>query len=549
MRDFVLPRRDNFGIMAALRNSVVSKRKNIVVSSAKMSATTLASRILGLIRDQFQAYLLGTTWASDAFTVAFQIPNLLRRLFAEGSMTASFVPVFIEVERERDHEAARAFFASFFTLLFFSLCLVVLAGVLVAPYLVRLLYIAGDVSPEKYALTVQLTREMFPYILLISLASLFQGVLNIRNNFTVPAFTPVLLNIAVITSALTGSLVGSRSFVAVTHYFALGVLIGGVLQVLFQIPFFLNTGYRIRLRFRFGDPQIRRILKLFLPGVFGVGIYQVNVLVSFGFAAALGVGRQAAIMFASRINELALGVFAVSLATVMLPSLSREAAENNRDEFVSQLAYSLRLLALVTVPAAVGLFVLSPDIVSLLLKFGRFGDRSVLLVSETLKYYSLALFFIASYRVVAQSFYSLKDTRTPVVVASFTLLLNAALCYLLPSHFPREINIIGIALANTISNSTMFFALFLLLKRKLGGRRIVQKGVSFVQTTTAALVMGVVAYAGKALLLVDQTKLQLLWRLPALILLCAAVYLGVNFLIGNTDMQALARVLRRRRAS
>jgi len=507
----------------------------------------MVSRILGLVRDQFQAYLLGTTWASDAFTVAFQIPNLLRRLFAEGSMTASFVPVFMEVEQSRDAEEARRFLASFLTLLFLVLCLVVLAGIIVSPYLVRLLYIAGDVSQVKYDLTVRLTREMFPYIMLISIAALFQGVLNIRNNFTVPAFTPVLLNLSIIASALIGWLFGARSFEAITHAFAIGVLAGGVLQVLFQVPFFLRTGYRIRFRFHFDDPQLRRIVKLFLPGLFGVGIYQVNVLVSFGFAAALGVGRQAAIMFASRINELSLGVFAVSLATVMLPTLSREAAENNREEFIASLAYSLRLLALVTIPAAVGLFVLSPDIVSLLLKFGKFGDRSVVLVSATLQYYSLALFFIASYRIIAQSFYSLKDTRTPVFVSFFTLLLNAALCYLLPPRFPEETNIIGIALANTISNTTMFFILFFLLKRKLGGGPLLRHSISLVQTTVASLVMGVVAYAGKALLLTSSAKLELLWRLPALIILCGGVYFGLNLLVGNAEIQSILREVRRRR--
>ncbi len=526
---------------------MASKRKSIVVSSVKMSATTMISRIVGLVRDQFQAYLLGTTWASDAFTVAFQIPNLLRRLFAEGSMTASFVPVFMEVEKSRDLEEARNFLASFFTLLFLILCLVVLGGVLVAPYLVKLLYVAGHVTREQYGLTVQLTREMFPYIMLISLAALFQGVLNIHNNFTVPAFTPVLLNVSIIASALVGWLLGSRSLTGITHAFAIGVLAGGILQVFFQIPFFARTGYRVRFRFRFGDPQIHRIVRLFLPGLFGVGIYQVNVLVSFGFAAALGVGRQAAIMFASRINELTLGVFAVSLATVMLPTLSKDAAENNREEFVASLAYSLRLLALVTIPAAVGLFVLSPDIVSLLLKFGKFGDRSVILVSSTLQYYSLALFFIASYRVIAQSFYSLKDTRTPVIVSFITLLLNAALCYLLPPLFPKATNIVGIAVANTISNTTMFFILFFLLRRKLGGRPLLKQSLSFVQSLAAALVMGVVAYAGKALLLTSSAKLELLWRLPTLIILCVGVYFGLNLLVGNAEIQAIIREVRRRR--
>ena len=521
--------------------SVTSKRKNIVVSSLKMSLTTMLSRVFGLVRDQLQANFLGTSWASDAFTIAFQIPNILRRLFAEGSMTASFIPVFMDVESNRTQMEARRFFASFFVLLFLVVSLIVLLGLLVTPWLVRALYVAGTVSAEKYALTIRLTRIMFPYLLAISLASLLQGVLNIRNNFTIPAFTPVLFNVATIVSVLIAHFFFENSFQNLTQAFALGVLIGGILQVLFQVPFVLRTGYRLRPQFAFRGPDIRRVGRLFLPGIFGVGIYQINSVVSFGFASALGVGRQSAIMFASRINELALGVFAVSRATVMLPTLSRDVSEDNREQFLDNIAYSLRLLALVTIPAAIGLFVLSDQIVSLLLKFGRFGATSVYLVSSTLRYYSLALFFIASYRIITQSFYSLKDTRTPVIVSSITLVLNAGLCYLLPRYFSGDTNIVGIALANTISNTANFFMLFYLLKRKLGGVRLVRHGISFAQTLAASLVMGGVALAARQYFLLDLDKLQLLWRMIFVIAVCIGVFFLVNLLFGNEELKAVVR--------
>ncbi len=527
---------------------MTSKKKDIVVSSAKMSLTTLLSRIFGLVRDQFQANFLGTSWASDAYSVAFQIPNLLRRLFAEGSMIASFVPVFMDVETERTQIEARRFFASFFTLLFLVLCLVVLLGVLVAPYLVRLLYLAGDVPAYKYDLTVHLTRIMFPYILMISLAALLQGILNIRNNFTVPAFTPVLLNLSIIGSVLVAHFVFPNTFQDLTRAFAIGVLIGGVFQVFFQIPFVLRTGYKIKPSFRFNDPGIKKIGRLFVPGIFGVGIYQINTLVSFGFASALGTGRQSAIMFASRINELTLGVFAVSIATVMLPTLSKDVSNDNREEFLDNIAYSLRLLALVTIPAAIGLFVLSDEIVSLLLKFGKFSATSVVLVSSTLRYYSLALFFIASYRIITQSFYSLKDTRTPVIVSAITLVLNAALCYLLPPLFSGETNIVGIALANTFSNTANFFMLFFLLKRKLGRVRLVRRGISFAQTLASSVVMGAVALAARQYFLLDLDKLQLLWRMVFVISVCAGVFFLVNLLFGNEEMRAVVRRFSARRS-
>ncbi|HUX20052.1 MAG TPA: lipid II flippase MurJ, partial [Spirochaetia bacterium] len=224
----------------------------------------------------------------------------------------------------------------------------------------------------------------------------------------------------------------------------------------------------------------------------------------------------------------------------------KDAVDNNRGEFLENIAYSLRLLALVTIPAAIGLFVLSDEIVSLLLQFGKFGATSVVLVSSTLRYYSLALFFIASYRIITQSFYSLKDTRTPVIVSAITLVFNAALCYLLPPLFSGETNIVGIALANTISNTANFFMLFFLLKRKLGGVRLVRHGISFAQTLAASLVMGAVALAARQFFLLDLNKLQLLWRLFFVIVVCVGVFFLVNLLFGNAEMRAVVRRVFRR---
>lgn len=518
------------------------KKKAIVRSSAKMSVMTMISRVFGFFRDQLQAYFLGTTMLSDAFNIGFLIPNLLRRLFAEGSMTVSFVPVFTEVKDTRVHAETERFLSSFFTLLFLILIGVTAAGYFAAPFIVKLFYISSQTTADKFAITVTLTRIMFPYIMFISLAAVVQGVLNVHGRFSLSAFTPVVLNVVIISSVLITHFLLPNLFPNLTYAFAFGTIIGGLFQFLVQLPALAKAGYRITPSFAFNDPMIARVAKLFAPGILSVGIYQVNVLVSYGFASSLGDGRVAALTFSSRLNELTLGIFAVSIATVMLPTLSREALAKNAEAFMSSLSYSLRLIALITIPATVGTLVLAKDIVSFLFRFGRFDDGSVQMTSDALVFITIALFFIASYRIVMQSFYSLKDTRTPVVVSAFVFLLNASLCFVLTRY--AHLDIRGIGLANSLSNVLMFILLVFLLRRKLKTKVFFEGYASVAATLAASAVMGAVAFGLKYVLLARELgKVALGTRLFGIIALSIAVYIGCTMLFGNKDIRELGTVL------
>ncbi|MBI4977798.1 MAG: murein biosynthesis integral membrane protein MurJ [Spirochaetes bacterium] len=521
------------------------KKKSIVASSAKMSVMTTVSRVFGLIRDQLQAHFLGTTMLSDAFSIGFLLPNLLRRLFAEGAMTASFIPVFTGVEHQRTKAESQQFLSSFFTLLTCIMVFVTVIGILIAPALVSIVYAGAAQSADKFDMTVALTRVMFPYIFCISLAAVVQGVLNMHGNFSIPAFTPVMLNLAIIGTVLAAHFIFPHAFPNLAFAFAAGTVAGGVLQLVMQIPFFLKTGYTLFPAFKWKDSELIRIAKLFAPGIIGVGIYQVNVLVSYGFAASLGDGRASALMFANRLNELTLGIFAVSLATVMLPTLSREALAKDTGQFRESLSYSLRLIALVTVPATAGILVLSDEIVSLLFKFGKFDMQSVKLVSGALITMSLALFFIASYRIIVQSFYSLKDTRTPVIVSAISFVLNALLSFLLTRIF--KLDIMGIGLANAVGNTLMFLLMLSLLKRKMKEKHIVRMGGGLMRTILASAVMAGAAFGGKILLITPHIgKLALAWKLCVIIVIAIGVYLVCNYLFGNKDLAELVNAMKKK---
>lgn len=522
---------------------------SIFKSSAKMSVVTMGSRVFGLLRDQILAGFLGTGSAADAFAVAFLLPNLLRRLFAEGAMIASFVPVFTDVETQRKKEEAVLFFRSFFTLMLIILLLISALAVVFAPYILKFYYsyYNGDADNIDFELSVNLTRIMFPYIMFISLAALLQGVLNVHKNFSVPAFTPVLLNLSIIGSVLGVHFLAPNIFPSIAYAFAVGVIAGGLLQFTFQIPFIAKHGYNIIPSFRFKDSAIKRIGRLFVPGIFGASVYQINVFVSYFFANAQGEGGASALMFSSRINELTLGVFAVSIATVMLPSLSRELSRGDKEAFLSSLSYSIRLLALICIPASVGLALFHKEIVSLIFEFGSFGASSVDMVSSSLMFLSIAIFPIAAYRVFAQSFYALKDTRTPVIVSAFGLILNAGLCALLPQFFPG-IEIAGIALSNASANLFTAIALFSALKYKLRGGSFITHKPEYIKVILSAGLMAGAALLLRGSFVNPSSKLSLALTLIPSIVVCAGLYFGMNYLLKNGELISALNIIRRKSA-
>ncbi len=448
---------------------------------------TFLSRILGLVRDILIANFFGSGMAADAFFVAFRIPNLLRRLFAEGSFSVSFIPVFTEYLQNRSKEEAFFLARVVLTFLVLILTVVTIAGIIFSPLIVRIIAPGFGGMGEKYALTVLLTRIMFPYIFLVSVLALFMGILNSLKHFSAPAIAPVFLNLSMIAALLFLSSYMKEPTVGL----ALGVIGGGILQVALQIPFLMGKGVSLVPKWNPGHPALKRIGVLMLPIIFGSAIYQINQLVGTLLASLLREGSISYLYYADRLVQFPLGVFAIAISTAVLPSLSREAADGDLDRLRKTLSHALRLTMFITIPAMVGLILLGEPIITLLFQRGAFDSFTTIMTARALLYYSLGLWAFAALRVFVSAFYSLQDTKTPVKVAVVAMLVNIIFSVIL-MRTPLEHG--GLALALSLASTLQLFMLIFLLRKRLGGiegRAIIS---SILRSFLCSFIMGVCIY-------------------------------------------------------
>lgn len=438
----------------------MSEKQKIVRAAGILGSATTLSRIMGMIRDMVVARLFGAGLASDAFIAAFQIPNMLRRFFAEGALTAAFVPTFSATLNQKGDQEARELANICFTLLTIVMALVTLAGIVFSPLLVSLMFPGFRAEPGKFELAVLLNRLMFPYIFFISLVALCMGILNTLRHFFTPAISTVFLNISMILAALC-----LRGFFdAPITALAIGVLIGGLVQLIIQLPVLWRKGFPIRLNFNFGNPDVRRIALLMLPSLFGVGVYYLNIVVSAILASQLPQGSVSYLYFAQRLFEFPQGIFTVSVAQAVLPSMSKQAASGDLPGMKESLTFGMRLTLFITIPAMAGLMACSTPIFSLIFMGGAFDYAKVVNSAQALLYYSLGLSFVAMTRVLAPAFYALKDTKTPVVTAFIAFLLNLLLSLALMGPLKHG----GLALASTLSACGNMLMLLWFLRRKTG---------------------------------------------------------------------------------
>lgn len=459
--------------------------RNIAKSAGVIGLATLCSRILGFLRDIVIARLFGVYLYAQAFVIAFRIPNLFRDLVAEGAANAAFVPVFSEYTVKHSKEEFWELINVMLNLLLVVLMGITLMGIIFSPIIVRLIAPGFIASPEKLHTTIVLNRWIFPYILLIGLAAYSMAVLNSLKHFTVPAFAPCLLNISIIVFALL--------FGEGIKGLALGVLVGGVLQLAVQIPVLYRKGFRLRLPKRFNHPAAITIGKLMLPRVASTSIYQLNNFVDsiFGsLAAIVGEGGVAVLYFSYRLIQFPLGIFSNALAQAILPTFSVQALENDLTKLKRSFSWSLRATFFVMIPASVGLAVLAHPLVLTLFGGGRFDRYSVYLTANALVFYCIGLFAYGANKVVQSCFFALKDTLTPAKIAGLTLALNIILNSLL--MFPLKIG--GIALATSISGVNTFLILIFLLNKRLGGLNIKTIVVSFLRILLASVAMGLVCF-------------------------------------------------------
>jgi putative peptidoglycan lipid II flippase len=418
---------------------------------------TLASRIAGLIRDQATAFYFGAGPAADAFFVAFRIPNLLRRLLAEGALTPAFVPVFTERLVSGGTRAAGELFRGVFTMMALALSCVTALGMIFAQEIVSLIAPGFSQNPGQFALTVLLARILFPYILLITLTALAMGVLNSLGRFNVPALGPVALNVCMILGA---AFLSPRLDTPIIGL-ALGALAGGIAQLAIQLPGIVRAGVALGVANPFRDPAVARILKLMAPTALGAAAYQVSVFVNTQLASFLQEGSVSWLYYADRLVQFPLGVFSLALATAVLPAMSREAAVGDRAAFRAIFRRSLDFQFFITFPAATGLAVMAEPLVALLFERGSFGPESTVMTARALAAYAAGLPFLSGASLAARAFYSLKDTKTPAKVAAVSLAVGLAAAIVLL----KPMGHVGLALASSLASLVNFVWLAVLLRR------------------------------------------------------------------------------------
>lgn len=468
-------------------NLQMGTKQKIAQAASIVGGATLLSRIFGFFRDMIVAQLFGAGLATDAFFVAFRIPNLLRRLVGEGSLTVSFIPVYSEYLGQKSRRESDELVHASFSLLTIFLLLLTGAGILFSPWIVKALAYGFSQEPKKFALTVFLNRLMFPYIFFIGLVAWAMGVLNSLKHFAAPAFAPVLLNICMIACAL----LFSGWFADPVTSLALGVLLGGATQFLFQIPFMRRRGITFRFLFNLSHPGIRRVGALMAPSILGLAVTQLNVIVNTFLASYLPEGSVSYLYYADRLLEFPMGVFAISIATAVLPALSEETARGDLKAVKETLSFALRLTFLVILPATVGLIVLRQPILNLLFQRGAFTELSTEMTAQALLYYAVGLAGFAGVRIIVPVFYALQDTRTPVKVAFLSLLANAGLGVVLMGPLRHG----GLALATSLSAGLNFGVLVILLRKKIGPIGATRMIQSFTKNLSASILMGLIAYA------------------------------------------------------
>jgi putative peptidoglycan lipid II flippase len=444
----------------------LTDKKQILKSASLITAITIASRILGYVRDQRITLLLGTSLPADSFFLAYRIPNMLRRLVGEGSMTASFIPVFTTYLAKQSKEEVWDFANRLFWTLALLLASLAVLGMLFSPQLIHFFTFFGY-APGKWDQAVTLNRIMFPYIFFIGLSALSMAILNCFHVFGLPASTPILLNAAIIVFS-TG--IVWRAMGDPAKSLAFGVLVGGTMQLLIQVPTLVRHGMRFKLGFSLRHPGIRAVGRLMVPGFFGIGIYQVNFVVDtvFWTAAKMPSGSLTSGYVADRVMELVLGGYAIAVATAILPMMSHQAAAHDFEAMKNTFAFALRIVSYITIPAMVGLIILRIPIIRVLFEHGKFQAASTDLTARALLYYALGLPAFAAIKLIVPAFYSTQDTRTPVVVAAYALVVNFALNALFLKTFFQTFLNGGPALATSIAGCFNFLMLFFVFRQRFG---------------------------------------------------------------------------------
>ncbi|MDO5059938.1 MAG: murein biosynthesis integral membrane protein MurJ [Neisseria sp.] len=460
---------------------------NLLGALAKVGSLTMLSRILGFVRDSIIARSFGAGMATDAFFVAFKLPNLLRRIFAEGAFAQAFVPILAEYKQNKTPEATQQFVQHVAGMLTFILTIVTALSILAAPWIIYVTAPGFVGNESKFELSVALLRITFPYILLISLSSFVGSILNTYHKFSIPAFTPVFLNVSFIVFALFFAPYFDPPVTAL----AWAVFVGGILQLGFQLPWLWKQGFLKTPKLNFRDEAVKRVMKQMLPAVLGVSVAQISLVINTIFASFLQSGSVSWMYYADRLMELPTGVLGAALGTILLPTLSKHAGNPDTQEFSALLDWGLRLCMLLALPAAVGLAVLSFPLVSTLFMYREFTLNDAVMTQQALIAYSFGLIGLIMIKVLAPGFYAKQNVKTPVKIAVFTLICTQLMNLL----FIGPLQHVGLALAIGLGACLNAALLYTLLRMKKMYRPKAGWAAFLLKICTALAVMGGGLYA------------------------------------------------------
>jgi putative peptidoglycan lipid II flippase len=458
-----------------------TEKAQMTKNAGLVGGVTFLGRIFGFVRDAAMAWFFGTGFISDAFFVAFRIPNLLKRLFSEGILSLAFIPVFIEYISMRGKEEAFYLARSAFMTFFLVLFAVTLAGLFFAPVLVTVFAPGFVPFPEKFALTVSLTRMMFPFIILIGLSAISMGVLNTFGHFAVPSLSSSVINLSMIAAIWFIS----PHMTEPVKGLAMGVIIGGILQLALHAPFLVKTGIFFRKKTHLFHRGLKKVWALTLPAALGASVFQINMLMDTFIASFLSEGSISHLYYADRLVQFPLGIFGIASAMALLPGLAKEASLKNFDALAETICFSLKMVLFVTVPAMAGLVILREPIISLLFERGAFDAQSVRLTAGALLYYGLGLWAFTSVRIVVSTFYALQDAGTPLRIA----LICISAKVIMAVAFMRFLDYKGLALSTSLASVLNLIFLIRALQIKLGHINWRNTALSLISTIMGTVVM------------------------------------------------------------
>lgn len=532
------------------------KTASVARSAGVVSLAVMASRILGLVREVIFAKLFGASasYVTDAYVIAFRIPNLLRDLFAEGALSSAFVTVFSDYLVTKGEKEAFRLSNLVANALLLTLGILVAFGIAFAPELVSLFAHGFQADPEKFALTVKMTQIMMPFILLVALAAQAMGVLNSRGHFAVPALSASFFNVGSIIGGLFFAIIlTGRDFAhpinAILEHpaegiigMAYGVLIGGFLQFAVQWPTLRKAGFRYRPMLSFTDPGVQRVFKLMGPAVIGAAAVQINVLINSNFASSIpGNGAVAWLSYAFRLMQFPIGVFGVAIATATLPSISKSAALEDIASFRRTIASSIRLTFLLTIPSAVGLIVLGRPIIALIYEGSKFNANDTTHTASALACYAIGLAGYSAIKILAPAFYALKDARTPMVISLLSIAINFVMNWSLIGLLQER----GLALSTSAVALLNFALLYFIMQKRINGIEGRKTAVTILKIILASVVMAIACWAVSTVIyqFAGNSRIAHLINVVMSVGAGAGVFYAAAYLMGVEELQSAVRTI------